>query len=359
MKDDLAEDVLARIMEWSPQQLVEYGPQLQVLASLKYDDYEGFRPGEKFLESLARWLHQFATIEERRIAMTFVLNELVFISRAELEHAIELVYPDFIRPRLREFVATDLAIAPHLVSQITSSVEFQARQRRMMILGLADGARLDRLRRACPLLSHEQFSVIPDMSDELIRAMVDRLSTALAKRELPGLALFQHVLLVDDFTGSGYTLIRQKDDQWAGKLIHAKDRIDHMQSIGALADPAHISVLLYIGNGAAMQYVREHMNRAGLSNWSLEAVQRIPDECKVTDPDIRALGERYYDPILDDEYKGRAVFGFREMALPLVLSHNTPNDSIALLWGDTSQRDDSRHIHALFPRYERHHVDRP
>lgn len=358
MKDELAQELLARVMEWTPAQLAEYGPQLQVLARLKYDDYEGFRPGEKFLESLSRWLSQFE-VDERRTAVRFILRDLTFISRAELEHAIGLVYPDFIRPMLREHVAAELGIPGHLLKRIVDSTHFEGRQRRMIVLGLADGARLDRLRRACPRLSHEQFSLVPDMSDPLISDMRNQLEKALAKRSLPGPAVFQHVLLVDDFSGSGFTLIREENSAWEGKLIKAQAHIQRMQALSALETPAQVSLLLYVANGAALTRVRDQMDRAGLSAWTIDAVQKLPDNCKVTDASIRALCEHYYDPSLDDEHKGSAVFGFREVALPLVLSHNTPNDSIALLWGDTADLEIGLKRHALFPRYERHHVARP
>ena len=78
MKDELAERLLSKVMNWSAEQLRDHGGALQDLARYKYDEYEGFRLGEKFLESLARWLHQFEP-EERRIAVNFVLKRLVFI----------------------------------------------------------------------------------------------------------------------------------------------------------------------------------------------------------------------------------------------------------------------------------------
>src|SRR5258706_11391336 len=101
MKDDLAEELLGKVMHWQAQDLVEHGPALQALAHYKYDEYGTFRPGEHFLESLARWLWQFETLDERRTAFEFVMKRLVFVSDAEIEHAIELVYLDVVRPVVR------------------------------------------------------------------------------------------------------------------------------------------------------------------------------------------------------------------------------------------------------------------
>jgi hypothetical protein len=74
---------------------------------------------------------------------------------------------------------------------------------------------------------------------------------------------------------------------------------------------------------------------------------------------MEALARAYSDPALIDLHKGDATLGYRDSRLPLVLSHNTPNNSIALLWADTSERRDGKSRHALFTRYERHSADRP
>ena len=67
---------------------------LQMLSSQKYDDYERFRPGRKFIESLALWLRQFPTVDERRTALTFVQRRLVFISNDEMEQACRNTLPE-------------------------------------------------------------------------------------------------------------------------------------------------------------------------------------------------------------------------------------------------------------------------
>src|ERR1700735_962707 len=100
MRDELAERLLASIMGWKASQVAEVGSELQMLATYKYDRYGGFRPGEKFLESLARWICQFNTDADREQALQFVRHKLVFVSSSELGHIIELVYPDVLRPRL-------------------------------------------------------------------------------------------------------------------------------------------------------------------------------------------------------------------------------------------------------------------
>lgn len=358
MRDELARRLLGRIMAWDAAQLAEHGAALQTLALCKYDEYGMFRPGERFLESLARWLLQFGTPEERRTAIKFVLERLIFVSVAELDHIIELVYRDVVRPLVRHHVSATTGISRYAVKALTDDPRFRAFQRQLLILGMSDGARLDRLRRASPELSHEQFNLVSTPSTEEIDAMQKKLKKGLAAMGIEAEDKFQHVVLVDDFTGSGFTLIREENGEFDGKLIKIRARLDDWRAKGFVALDAKVSILIYIASQEAERCVREHLARAAL-DWSLTVVQSIPDAFRVTDPVMEALAIDYYDPMLSDVHKGDATLGFRDSRLPLVLSHNTPNNSIALLWGDTSERRGSKSRYALFTRYERHSADRP
>src|SRR5262249_30221970 len=100
MKDALAEKLLAHVMQWGPQQVAHERPYLQAIAAYKYDEYQQFSPGMRFVESLARWLSQFKTPAERQTAFEFVKSRLLFVSVAEMNHLAESAYPDHIRPSL-------------------------------------------------------------------------------------------------------------------------------------------------------------------------------------------------------------------------------------------------------------------
>jgi hypothetical protein len=64
---------------------------------------------------------------------------------------------------------------------------------------------------------------------------------------------------------------------------------------------------------------------------------------------IGALCDKYYDEGLGDEHTGSIKFGYDGCGLPLVLHHNTPNNSLYLLWARRSEN-----VVGLFVRYERH-----
>src|SRR6267142_4632945 len=124
MRDELAERVLAHVMSWDPAQITQFGACLQDLARYKYDEYEGFGPGAKFVESLAAWLWPLEPAE-RADAIQFVMTSLVFVSRLELDHVIGTVYPDVIRPILIRRAAEELGLPPYKVGRIAASREFR------------------------------------------------------------------------------------------------------------------------------------------------------------------------------------------------------------------------------------------
>src|SRR5262245_33261724 len=157
MRDALAERLLANVMEWTPEDVAEQRPILQALAAFKYDEYQQFSPGMRFVESLALWLQQFQMLDERKAAYAFVLSRLVFLSHAEMAHFSAIAYPDVIRPVFIEQAARDAEIAPFRVSQVLGTDAFKRLQGASLFFGLSDGARIDLFRRSNKELSHEQI----------------------------------------------------------------------------------------------------------------------------------------------------------------------------------------------------------
>jgi hypothetical protein len=273
-----------------------------------------------------------------------------------------MVYPDVIRPILIRRAAEGLSLPPYQVAKITNSREFHELERKTLVLGLADGSRLDRLRRASPKLSHEQVYLAPEIGDDTRRSIRQNLAEALRKLKLDEPAEFRQVMLVDDFSGSGYTLIHPSNGGWGGKLIRLKDHLDQLISDGLVARDASVCLILYLASARACRNLVECIDRAGLG-WDLRVVQILPDSLSQIGNPIVALSQKYFDPVLRDEHKAKGgsdpSLGFGGLALPVVLHHNTPNNSVGLLWADTSERDDGAKRRALFPRRERHNPERP
>jgi hypothetical protein len=373
LKTSLANQLLGKLVELDEATEAELVPKLTTMAELKWDTYEGFRAGQRFMESLARWLQGFDQTTRTRW-LEFLLTRLVFISAAEIDHLIAVAYPDVIRPAVLERVAAASGIPRHRKAQLVSTPEFKVEQRRILVFALSDGARLDVLRRNSAL-SHEQF--IPQLAvpatrrSELSKKLVKALSLHGGD---PHCLTFNHVLLVDDFYGSGTSLIEVVKDKdgtvtSSGKL--GKFLQDAAALTGANADgPAVLdedysaTILLYMASARAKRHIENALADDGLSDrWKLEVIQVFDDSCEITDADLLADCDTFWDPVLEDEHKKCAARGYKDCALPIVLHHNAPNNSVSPLWADSTGRRregyTSKERRALFPRYERHHSDRP
>ena len=355
MRSALAERLLSSLMEWDSPRFTQEIPRVQMLASLKYDEYGKYGAGVKFVENFSRWLGQFSAGQERETAYNFVMNHLIFVSEAELGHLIEVAWPDILKPRLVARAAQKLGLPAYLVRPGSSSDEFRVLSRSTLFLGLSDGARLDQLRRASPL-SHEQFVQNYEIKLELASGLKKALVKALGSDE-DG-TKFQQIFLVDDFSGSGETLIRDRDGEVAGKLRKFQTDFQSLIEDGILDENCEVGLLLYVATDQAKEYL-ETSTLFSFPRFTVDIVQPIQScfRVDITDPEMVELCKRYYDDRATDEHKKATPIGYSDCALPLVITHNTPNNSVCLLWSEIEKVDDSPR--ALFPRYERHHRDRP
>ena len=362
MRDDLARSVLDKLLDWTDQESADWVTELAAMANYKFDDYEGFSAGERFFERLARWLAQIPDHSDRRRLIEFVRHKLVFISRNEMNQAIACVYPHYVKPMLAERAARQIEVPYHLRRKVVSNTAFKVLRRKTLFLGLSDGARLDQLRRSSAELSHEQFSLTSELGDHAKQSMVAKLREALRTLGANGHEpVFETVVLVDDFYGSGTSLIDRRDDgMWKGKLLRARDHIQELASpeTHVIVENPEVIVVLYVASSQAKSHIESMLAEFPLK-WKLVVVQELPQHLKVVDPELLRICDEFFDPAMDDEHKGKVPHGYMDAALPVVLFHNTPNNSISPLWADTEFEPDSLKRRALFPRYERHHADRP
>jgi hypothetical protein len=364
LRDALAERLLARVMEWGPSDVARERPDLQALAAYRYDEYQQFSPGKRFIESLALWLEQFESKEERGIAYKFVRNRLVFVSTSEMSHLVGISYPDVISPFLVNQVATRRTFPEWRVKSIFRSQDFVILLRQSMFLGLSDGAAVDVFRRSNPDISHEQVSRTHEISKDRAAKMREELTRDLQKilERSPSddEARFRMVFLLDDFSGSGLSYIRTEKDGYKGKLVnfHAalSDSGGDLQALVKISE-LRVCLVLYM---ATMQAC-EHLEKVGAQlfgkiPFAVRVVYRLPISVRLDSQKDQAFLEllpKYYDAAIEDEHylKGRhdrPYLGFDECGLPLVLSHNTPNNSVPILWFQENRR-----FRGLFPRVSR------
>ncbi len=109
MKDLLAERLLTKIMNWDEEKVMNELAAIQFMAYTKYDNYDQFIPGTRFLGSLAQWLYQFEE-SERETMYNFVKEKLIFISSRQMSYLITLLYKMLIMTTIAKKVAEDISI---------------------------------------------------------------------------------------------------------------------------------------------------------------------------------------------------------------------------------------------------------
>lgn len=370
MKEGLAEKLLARVLQWDQEVTSQERPYLLDMAAYKYDEYQQFSPGMRFIESLACWLNQFGTIEERKIAYAFVKDQLIFCSSAEMTHLVEMAYPDHIRPMLLRRVAEETRGNPRHAAKVAGSAVFRKRQRQCLFLGLSDGAQIDVFRRSNPDLNHEQVRETHELSEQrvgkLLNKLVEHLKQITGIEPEPSESKFRTLVLLDDFSASGTSYYaRPANAPPGGKVTDFFNELcDPSKPASKLIDidKLEVIILLYMATEQALIHLRE----ASQATWgakkvlcTVEAVQLLPKDMRLVHGDGNPIGplidhENYYDPAIHDEHfaKGgttNARYGYAACGLPLVLCHNTPNNSIALLMSYEDKR-----FRGLFPRIQRH-----
>ncbi|ODA96359.1 hypothetical protein BFX40_28205 [Mesorhizobium sp. SEMIA 3007] len=372
MKDVNAQALLAQVMDWKDPEVVgRNATVLQLLAEYKYNHYQRFGPGKQFVESLALWLNQFDK-NDRPVALELVRDKLIFISEREISHLVKLSYPDVIVQDRIRLVAEENEIAPHKVASLATHPRFEELRIRSLYLGLSDGAHTNELRRASNgAISNEQIWQAYELGDAKAEDMLAALHKSLtAGSFIPRAGAsqsdkerFSLVWLVDDFSGSGNTYIRYdaEDRKFKGKIKKIYERIYE----GDLINPNYyeVSLLLYVATRQAIDHIEywseRFTNEKGYKPLKVHVLHPIEKYSSLSAPldapiiEI-AKQDRYYDERASDEHiriggTRDAKLGFAACALPLILSHNTPNNSIYALWGP-----EDRSFFGLFPRVSRH-----
>lgn len=374
MRSDLADRLLAKVMDWDANDVSKFRPDIDILSQMKYDEYQQYFPGLRFTESLASWLYKM-DFEDRSKLFLFVRNRLIFISAREMNQLVSQAFPDFIRPRLYKSASELIGCSEYSVNKLDDSLEYKAILRKSLFLGLSDGARTDVMRRFNPFISHEQvlpFYLIPE---EKFQELKTKLKTDLEKFLGVENHLvsdnFSNLILLDDFTASGTSYFKydEKEDKFRGKVNKILNKLLNENNLAQLFDTEKIDILLiiYIAttkaaniiNSAITKWIEKNPNAK--INIQFEPIYQLPDSINVTKEEVELckLLEKYYDPHIEsDSYlngKHDAPYlGFDECGLPIILNHNTPNNSIPILWNETNPNTDEVQLVGLFPRVSRH-----
>jgi hypothetical protein len=398
---------------WSEDSLRKVLDDLRVLAEYKYNKYEMYQPARLFFENLHLFLNRFLEAD-RTAALQFVRDDLIFISREEFQQLAHVLYFDQIRQKQLDIAALRSGIPRHHLARLTESKEFLRIQRASLYVALSDGARIDYFRRQNLDINNEQVLAAYYVGEEKIDDIQKELRTAVDDPE----ARFECVFLLDDFCGSGRTLLREivtidvspQDAhlvvppelkgalafnseklqlEWNYKgLITSSERevlrtlevresmsttIGHLVKKCELRDTAIKGSLKRIAEEKMMELVSPEASvflsplliteyakvrlgdltarlPAPLSKLEIIPGATVSNEVRVLPggtSEIVKLCNEYYLDTLADKHTSTVRFGYDGCGLPLVLHHNTPNNSLYFLWA-------RKWDNPLFPRFERH-----
>ena len=385
MINTLALNLIASVMGWDNERATREYAWLRLMSSMKYDGYSDFRAGVRFLESLVSWLRHFDQVD-REMAYEMVRRRLVYISTAEMQRVIENFVPEIVTPYLRKAVANTMDVKPYEVWATAEGAKaFADRLRRCLFVGLSDGSRIDVLRRAnSGRLSQEQ--VVPMMNVDLDKW--EGLGKDLKEELKDDAARFDDVYLIDDFTASGTTFIRfpgggaakgklakfekivqdaqqhlkDKFPLAAGYTLHIHHYISTAQARDALEGRIEEAAEKLIGKSYGDAFITEGLRLPmDLRLSSMDPATGLMTPTKPEDAPYLGLCDTYYDHELfmrlekhcKEAGQTDMKYGYANCALPLILEHNTPNNSVPILWAETEGKL-GRAMSPLFLRRDRH-----
>lgn len=364
MRIALAEKLLVEIMEWSVEEVKKERPLLQAISNFKYNEYQQFSVGTLYIESLVKWLNQFESKIEKQIAYDFIKNQLIFISNNQILHLVDITYNTVIEPKLIKKTSEILGINEYEVSKIKNSKEYNNIERRSLYIGLSDGARIDHLRRSS-FLNNEQvlptYEVSTDKVDDMLKELKDNVNEILK---------FNTIFLIDDFTASGTSYFRNESGVWKGKVYKTLSSLfDDDQPLSKLINKEKdldVSLIFYIASEEAIEKIsniKEHVFNSDEKykklKFNIHVIQRINKELKKSilnsQREFIKLCKKYTDKSIVDRHWEKAKhekywLGYSECCLPIILSHNSPNNSLPLLWLNSKENS----FEGLFPRITRH-----
>lgn len=378
MNSNLANQLLASIMKWDARTLASERAALEFMGSMKYDAYDRYMPGMRFMSSLVQWLNDIKE-EDRDEAYKFIKKKLVFISSTQMNYLVDLLYDSKIRPILLDMATVETGMPSYKRSNKVVRTRFEIEKRSALVIGLSDGAHTDILRRSAGF-NNEQVLTNYYPDGKKLEEMLDglRKDGKMAGIEKP---FFRRIFLIDDFTASGKSFIRYDDTngEYHGKLkkiieeLCDKSHIEGDQNIKHLSyllnpnqDKIQIDILFCIATEKARTNIKNNLDEYLKSvNWqdkvefNIHIIQPLEDKLSNDIKNDKNLVEvlkkdEHFvkECVISKSYKvgknDNPWLGFDECALPVVLAHNTPNNSLPIIWQDAER------FHGLFPRISRH-----
>ena len=378
MRFNLAKQFLVQLMHWDDIEATKNLREMDLMSDIKYDSYDQFMPGIKFVGNFYLWLSQFKDLQDRKLMYDFVKKYIIYINSTQISHLIDLLYNTKIVPLIREKVLGDykqkgIKANKYNYRLLDNSIEFKSHKRKTLFIGLSDGSHIDIIRRNS-YLDNDQVLTNYYPDENKVKDLGEKLNEC---EDLANDAdkKFESIVLIDDFTASGSSFIRKKEDgTFGGKLptfFKALNSNDKFKKL--LADNYDIRLYFLIATENALTYIEDLLNQYNQQHTGpsvkVDCVQRLYDDAKFTshhEEDAKAmldiisrksfvneqkLTEAYKKSYAegDDSYH----LGYKQCALTVVLNHNTPNNSLPIIW-QPKREDENQPLYPLFYRITRH-----
>jgi len=314
------------------------------------------------------WLKQFDE-DDRADAIYFLRKHLIYFTREEFELLSRVLYWETVRQVQFDLASEDENIHRYKVNKIAKSEALRNIERSSLYIGMSDGARMDYFRRKHKTIGNEQVLTSYHVDQHKCNDMIKKLE------ETCGVgSRFRLAFLIDDFCASGTTLIRSKDGKIKGTLrqLESKTFPHRVEQDGKeiLLEPTLLDTLLsdscriilspLLATQKAVEHIRGYCPSLSsqLRNLTISPTAILNENLNITDPEspIGCLCDKYYQERMGDEHTGNVKFGYSSCGLTLVLHHNTPNNSLFLLWNRLASEatDSEPSFEPLFKRIERH-----
>jgi hypothetical protein len=316
------------------------------MAKYKYDKYELYKAGLRFLSYLVPWLEQFS--ERERITMVKLVDNLMYISEEEMQSLSSIMFQKICHELLEEIIIAESL--DEFDYNTAFSTHFQKYLDESIFVGMSDGSRIGYFRR---------HSVVLPRDSVLEFYKVDEWE----KRQL---TKKRFAFLIDDFCGSGTTFIRGEEDK-KGKMVPAGQLQRFMERWADFVRFERIFYCPYIITKGAYSRINELVSGSEKIidikvGFKILYSMLIPaDHSCVFSPSrifgdsdlerIKRICDKYYDRFKEDKNAkkyGGCRYGFGETGLAIAIYHNTPNNCIYPIWNTTMK------WHSLFPRISKH-----
>ena len=151
-------------------------PPLQLLADYKYDHYQRFGPGRRFIESLGALARPVCPRGSRYGAQFSTRSALSISPKRSSCTSFKRHIPDLIVQERLRLVAGEQDIPAFHVGKLRHHARFRELQLKTLYLGLSDGARTNELRRASGgEIGNEQIWQAYELGDDKATEMAEAL----------------------------------------------------------------------------------------------------------------------------------------------------------------------------------------